>query len=108
MNAGPDQGAGLRIEAHPEGATVLVRAAPGASRERIVGVHGEALKIAVQAPPEKGRANERLAAVLAAAVDLGPRDVALLAGATGRDKRFLCRGLDPAELRRRVVAQLDS
>jgi len=95
--------AALAIVARPEGLTFKVRAQPGAARERIVGLHGDALKVAVTAAPEKGKANDRVRAVLAAALRIAPRDVVLLSGATARDKRFLVRGLSAAVLRSRLV-----
>ena len=94
----------LATQAHADGLVVKVRAAPGASRERVVGLHADALKIAVQAPPEKGRANERIAAVLAAALGLPARDVELVSGPTSRDKRFLIRGHDRLDLEARLRA----
>lgn len=94
------------IDAHPDGAVLRVRAAPGASRERVVGVHGDALKVAVSAPPEKGKANRRLAQVLAAALDLPVAALELLSGSTSRDKRFLVRDVTPDALRARVTAAI--
>ena len=57
-----------------DGVTLAVRAQPGAKKTAIVGVYGEGaaaqLKIAVQAPPVEGRANEALIAFLADAFSL--------------------------------------
>ena len=83
---------------HPEGATLRVRVSPGAKRDRFLGEHDGALKIAVRAPAEKGRANKELCGTLARALDLAPRDVEVLRGATARDKVLLIRGLDPPSL----------
>lgn len=96
------------ITEHEAGALLRVRAQPGAKRERIVGVHGDALKVAVAAPPERGRANERIAEVLAEALDVPPRDVSLLSGATSRDKRFVIAGRTPEECRALLAPFLES
>lgn len=88
------------------GAVMKVRAAPSSSRERIVGAHGDALKVAVSAPPEKGKANERLLAVIAECLGLPARRLTLVSGMTSRDKVVRVEGLDAEGLRgllRRVV-----
>jgi uncharacterized protein (TIGR00251 family) len=77
---------------------VKVRASPGASRQRVVGVHGDALKVAVSAPPERGRANEACARALAQALRVKPGQVRLASGATSRDKWFRVEGLTLKDL----------
>ena len=57
----------------------------------------------MQAPPEKGKANDAIAAVLAAALGMAARDVELLSGATARDKRFLLRATNVDEVRKRLA-----
>jgi len=98
----------LALSPHEDGCAIRVRAQPGASRERIVGVHGDALKIAVSAPPERGRANQHIAAVLASALDVPTRAITLLSGATSRDKRFAVDGRTPEECRALLGPFLDS
>ena len=90
----------------PEGSTLKVRVAPGASREKIVGAHGDALKIAVREPPEKGRANEAVERLLAEVFGVRPGDVVVVRGHTARDKLVLFRGLGEAELRARLAGLL--
>jgi uncharacterized protein (TIGR00251 family) len=85
-----------------DGCVVAVRAQPGAKRSGVVGEHNGALKVAVTAPPTDGRANDALAEALAAALGVKRGQVELLSGRTGRDKRFLVRGLARAELTRRL------
>lgn len=63
-----------------------VRAQPGASREGIVGVHGDALKVAVTASPERGKANAAVARVVARALGLRGPQVRIRSGAASRDK----------------------
>ena len=98
----------VAIGTTPAGATLRVRLAPGAKRDAIVGPHGDALKIAVRQPPEKGRANRAVCDLLARALDVPPRTVCVLRGDTSRDKVLLCEGLDPDTLRSRIQSILIS
>ena len=65
----------LAVRDDADGAVIAVKAVPGASRDRIVGVLGDALKIAVAAAPEKGKANQAIAATLAKALGVDKRAV---------------------------------
>lgn len=80
-----------------DGVTLAVRAQPGAKRTAIVGAYGDGdaaqLKIAVQAPPVEGRANEALIAFLAEKFELPKRSVELVSGELSRSKVFLLRGV---------------
>ena len=80
-----------------DGVTLAVRAQPGAKRTAIVGIYGEGeiaqLKIAVQAPPVEGRANEALIEFLAKLFNLPKSYVELVSGELGRSKVFLLRGI---------------
>ncbi|MCI0681091.1 MAG: DUF167 domain-containing protein [Gemmataceae bacterium] len=96
----------IEIAAHAEGSVVAVRAQPGARRNAVVGEHQGALKVAVAAPPEKGKANDAIAGVLCAALGLRRSQVELIAGPTSRDKKFLVRGLAPAAALERIQAIL--
>ncbi|HEX6929898.1 MAG TPA: DUF167 family protein [Gammaproteobacteria bacterium] len=64
---------------------------PRASRDELVGAHGDALKVRITAPPVEGKANDRLLRFLADAFGVGRSDVQLVAGATGRRKTFRIR-----------------
>jgi uncharacterized protein (TIGR00251 family) len=86
------------------GAILAVKVVPGASRDRIAGPLGDCLKVATSAPPEKGKANAAVAAILAKALGLGRRAVTLSAGATSPRKEFFLQGLSAAETRRRLEA----
>jgi len=84
------------------GVTLAVRAHPGAKKTAITGIYGEGdtarLKIAVQAPPIEGRANEALIAWLANFFSLSRTSVALVSGETSRSKVFLLRGVKIARV----------
>ncbi len=65
-----------------------VRIQPRASKDEIVGFHGNRLKIRITAPPVDGKANQHLIAYLASVFKVPRRDIVLLAGETGREKRI--------------------
>jgi hypothetical protein len=85
------------------GVEFAVVVSPGSSQSKVRGVHGAALKVAVRAPPEKGRANEEVVAVLAEFFELPPRNIAVVSGETSRQKRVRVLGLDAQA----VAAKLD-
>ena len=80
---------------------------PGAGRTAVQGVHGNALKVRVAAPPEKGRANDACASLVAELADVDPAAVALSGGETSRAKRFSITGVDVDELTRRLELALE-
>ncbi len=63
------------------------------------GEQAGALKVAVTAPPEDGRANKALVEALRDALGLKRSQVELLSGDKSRDKKFLIRGVGKDELR---------
>lgn len=67
---------------------LTVHAQPKASRTALVGVHGDALKIAVQAPPVEGEANQAITEFLAKLFEIPKREVKLCSGEQGRRKIF--------------------
>jgi uncharacterized protein (TIGR00251 family) len=86
-------------------ALVCIHAQPRAKRRGLVGLHGGALKLAVLAPAESGRANEELALLLAEILGVPGRAVELVGGAASRRKTFRV-DLSPGELRARVERAL--
>jgi uncharacterized protein (TIGR00251 family) len=96
----------IAVTEHAEGCVLPVRAQPGARRAGIQGEQAGALKVAVTAPPEEGRANQSLVEVLRKALHVKRSQVELIAGQTSRDKRFLIRGLTRTELESRLAELL--
>jgi uncharacterized protein (TIGR00251 family) len=82
------------LKASKDALLLSVHAQPGASRTKIVGEHGDCLKVAVQAPPVDGAANEAITEFLGEVLGVGRKNVALKSGATGRKKVFVIVGLD--------------
>jgi uncharacterized protein (TIGR00251 family) len=65
----------------PSGWLFSIYAQPGAKRTGISGLHGDALKVRVAAPPAEGRANDELVGFLAAALRVPKKSVAVVKGA---------------------------
>jgi hypothetical protein len=84
-----------------------VRAQPGARKAGVLGEQAGAIKLAVTAPPENGRANKAILELLRELLDLKRSQVELISGATTRDKRVLIRGVPRTELEQRLRALLN-
>jgi uncharacterized protein (TIGR00251 family) len=97
----------LSITQHPEGCILSVWAQPGARREGVLGEHGGALKVAVSAPPEQGKANKALMQILRDVLGLKRSQLELVSGETSREKRFLIRGVTGPQLVDRLTSLLD-
>jgi uncharacterized protein YggU (UPF0235/DUF167 family) len=83
------------------GIDLHVKAQPRARRAALLGVvpssDGPRLKLAVNEAPEDGRANRAICALLAEALQIAPSRVAVLHGATSREKTCRIEG-DPVAL----------
>jgi hypothetical protein len=84
--------------------SISVKAVPRAARDEIVGWLGDALKVRVTAPPQDGRANAALEALLAAALGVRKSAVRVAAGHGSARKRVEIDGLERAEIERRLSA----
>jgi hypothetical protein len=91
---------GLRIREDSGGVTIAVKVVPGASRDRVAGVLGEALKVTTSAAAEKGKANAAAARVLAKALGVDRRAVALAGGPRSPRKEFRVEGLTADQVRK--------
>ena len=79
-------------------ATVItIHLQPGAKRSAVCGMYGDALKLAIQAPPVDGKANAALRAFLGDKLKLPTAAVTLVSGLTGRDKRVRVDGITPEQ-----------
>lgn len=96
------------ITPHSEGCLLAIRAQPGARRNAVSLAEAGLLKVAVTAPPEDGRANEAITALLREWLGVKRSQVALHSGATSRQKQFVIRGLDVAALTALIAARTDA
>jgi uncharacterized protein (TIGR00251 family) len=89
------------FRADTDGLVITARVSPKASRDAVLGTmptpDGEALKIAVTAPPDKGKANAAVADLLAKAFGVAKSSVYVMAGESDRRKVLRVTG-DPARL----------
>ncbi len=92
----------LAVAVTATGVRFAVKVVPGSTRDRIVGLLGSALKVQVAAPPENGKANERLCSILAAALQVPPRDVEVASGQSSPRKTVHVGGIDTNALRARL------
>jgi uncharacterized protein (TIGR00251 family) len=102
----------LPFERTPSGVRLHIRLQPRARRERIEGIVAEpdgrvAFKVAVTAPPESGKANAALVALLGKSWRLPKSAIEIVGGAADRRKTLLLRG-DPAFLQAMLTAFIAS
>ena len=76
---------------------------PGAKRTEVAGLHGEALKIRLAAPPVDGKANDCLTDFLASTLAVAKRRVELVSGASSRTKRVRIADMDAESVRRKLL-----
>ena len=82
----------------PDAFRLALRVVPGAPLDRIVGEHGEALKLAVAKPPEDGAANVAVEKFLAEKLGLRRANVSISGGFTSRSKVVRITGLTREQL----------
>ncbi|AYN28933.1 YggU family protein [Buttiauxella sp. 3AFRM03] len=78
---------------------------PKASRDSIVGLHGDELKVAITAPPIDGKANAHLVKYLAKQLKVAKSQVLLEKGDLGRHKQIKI--IDPQHIPTEVAALLE-
>lgn len=87
-------------EAAAGGLVLTLHIQPGAKKTEFVGLHGEAMKIRLAAPPVDGKANAALCAFLADFCDVPKSAVRLISGETARAKRVRVEGAGAGVLAR--------
>ncbi len=88
--------------------TISVRVQPRASRDRVVGFRGGALRVSVSAPPHGGQANAALLELLAGTLGVAKSRLRIVRGHAARDKLVAVDGMAGEEILRRLDAGGDS
>jgi hypothetical protein len=86
----------LRGQADSTSVSLAVHVQPKASRTRIAGLHGEALKLCITSPPVDGKANAAVIQFFAKLFKIPRAAVTLASGEASRDKRLILAGVSMA------------
>ena len=79
-----------------------VKVAPGAKQDRIIGWHGDVLKVRVSDQPEKGKANSGVRKLIAEALGVPTRNVRVTVGLTSKNKHVAIGGLSGPEVKSKI------
>lgn len=91
------------VDAAPGGTLIRLLVQPRASRNEVVGLHGDEVRVRLAAPPVDGAANDALTRFLAAALDHPRSRIRVRAGHASRRKTVLVEGLEPGVVRERLL-----
>jgi len=91
------------LRSGPQHVTLTLHIQPGAKKTALAGVHGDAMKIRLAAPPVDGRANACLLDFLAEHLGVARRQVVLVSGESARSKRVRVEGLDAESVRQKLM-----
>ena len=92
----------IPVHQTPTGVTFAIKVHPRAKRNAITGEFGDALKLALTAPPVEGRANEACIEFFANLLKVPRSSVTITSGETGRRKVIRVAGLSAKEVQERI------
>ena len=93
----------LAFQESGAGVSFSVKVHPRAKKNAITGEVGNALKVALTAPPVEGRANEACIEFFAKLLKLPRSSVTIASGLTSRNKVIRVAGISAEELRKRLT-----
>ena len=92
----------IPVHESPVGVTFAVKVHPRAKRNAITGEVGDALKVALTAPPVDGRANQACTEFLANLLEVPRSSVTIASGETSRRKVICIAGMTAEQIKRRL------
>ena len=98
----------IQLTTEAAGVRLALKVVPGASRDRVVGELGDALKVAVSKPPQGGAANKAVVKLLARALDVAEANITLVRGHGSPRKEVLVTGLSVHDLSTRLARLTDA
>ena len=87
-------------------ASLRLKVTPSTSRDAVVGWQGDVLRVHVRAAAQRGKANDAVLRLLAAALGVDRRRLHIVRGETSRQKALSVDGLGQAEIRARLTTAL--
>ncbi|HBN74506.1 MAG TPA: DUF167 domain-containing protein [Planctomycetaceae bacterium] len=85
-----------------------LKVVPSSSRDQVVGWLGEALKVKVKAPPEKGKANTAVIDLIASKLNIPRESMSIISGESSPVKVIEIQGVDDLQLKQRIEEALNS
>jgi hypothetical protein len=92
----------VALQSSPSGVTFAVKVHPRAKKNGITGEVGDALKVALTAPPVDGKANAACVDLFAKLLKVPRSSVTIAAGETSRNKVIRVAGLSAQEVQDRL------
>ena len=96
------------IASNRSGAVVDIRVIPRAGKSALAGTRDDAILVRLNAPPVDGAANAELIQLLATALRIPKRCVAIIAGERSRSKRVRIIGMSVVEVERLLSQRLSA
>jgi uncharacterized protein (TIGR00251 family) len=93
----------LWLEDKEGGVILKIRVQPRASKNELVGIQGDCLKIKVTSPPIEDRANEKLCEFLSHIMGVKKSGIEVIGGHKARVKRVMVAGCTPEEAKRKLM-----
>ncbi|MFO0830482.1 MAG: DUF167 domain-containing protein [Phycisphaerales bacterium] len=84
---------------------IALKVVPGSRRDGVVGALGDRLKVKVSAPPEDGRANAAVCALIAEELGVHARAVSVVSGHSNPEKTLRVEGVSAGEAERRLLGR---
>jgi uncharacterized protein len=95
------------ITEKPEGVVITIFVQPRASKNRIAGLHGDAIKVKLTAPPVDNAANKMCVEYLAKCLNIPKSSLEIISGQTSRTKQIRVRDVgDGKDLKRKIESFL--
>lgn len=94
------------LQSTKNGVQFAVKVSAGAKKTKLLGLHGNALKISIQSPPADGKANKELIAFLSGQLGVAKAKIHIVRGETSPHKILLVSGASLETVREKLSAVL--